>query len=159
MRPRGPCKRRCAAPTFTERRIGSTRTCGRCTRSGNLADSACTCYGRILSQPSNVECTTRFPRQVLETLDDNAVDDCAQKVRDLASLAPLVMRGVDPPWNRARITSAGATSDVSIPCGDGARAWPACKPRRLLAGPVTPPQCVDGVSALLCVSDNSGNVE
>jgi very-short-patch-repair endonuclease len=140
--------------TFTERRDrlnAHVRTLHTIRQPGGL--SLYQLYGRILSQPSNVECTTRFPRQVLETLDENAVDDCAQKVRDLASLAPLMMRESTSPWNRARITSAEqlrtSLDTVRRLTRETWPAWQAAWTALLAECPATAPRCVEGVSALL----------
>ena len=68
--------------------------------------SVYTLYGRILRHPQSATSSTRLPRPVLDALDERAVDSCADILRELATLAPLVTGTSSSAWARAVITSA-----------------------------------------------------
>ena len=140
--------------TFVERRDrlnAHVRALHQARQPGGLSVYAL--YGRILRQPAGVSSTTRLPRKVLDDLDERAVDECAQTLRELSSLANLVTRTSDSAWNLARITSADQLRTVIELTRRLSRdhwpAWEEACAATLAECPVKAPQRVVDVAPLL----------
>jgi very-short-patch-repair endonuclease len=115
-------------------------------------------YGRILAQSVPAATSARLPKAALDRLDEKAVEDCALKVRDLAALAPLVLRQSGSPWNLAQITTPEQLrTTVETVRRLSRETWPAWRTASaaLLAEcPVGVPDNIAGVGALLQTLDD-----
>ena len=63
-------------------------------------------YGRLLSLVEAAACQARLPKQVLARLDQPALQDACERMRELASLAGLFTGTVSSPWIGASLTTA-----------------------------------------------------
>ena len=140
--------------SFTERRDrlnAHVRALHQVRQPGGLSVYAL--YGRILRLSGRVTSTTRLPSKVLSGLDERAIADCAQAVRELASRDALVTQSSASPWNGASITSSGQLRDVVEHVRRLARehwpAWEAALSALLSECPVKPLERTADVGSLL----------
>jgi hypothetical protein len=110
-------------------------------------------YGRILTQPDGATSAARLAKTTLEKLDEKALEDCVQKIRELASLPSLVLRESESPWNHAQITTAEQLRSVVDAarrlCRETWPAWQSASVALLAECPVRPPQRIGDVDPFL----------
>jgi very-short-patch-repair endonuclease len=151
--------------TFTERRDrlnAHVRALHMVRQPGGL--SLYQLYGRILLQPPEVTSTARLLKSALDKLDEKGIEDCAQKVRELASMAPLFLRESKSPWNDARITTAeqlrSAVDALRCLARETWPAWQAASTTLLAECPVQAPQRIGDVDPLLqTLTDIQGTLQ
>lgn len=110
-------------------------------------------YGRILRLPADVSSTTRFARPVLNAVDQRVLEECAQAVRELASLSALVLRTSPSPWRDARLASSdqlrGTIEAVRRLVRERWPAWQSASAALLAECPVRPPRRTGEVQPML----------
>lgn len=140
--------------TFVERRDrlnAHVESLHRARQPGGLSVYAL--YGRILRHATADPPAARLSRKVLDTLDERAIEECTVALRDLSSLATLVLRTSDSAWNGARVTSAeDLRTVIELTRRFGRQHWPAWEEAQaaLLAEcPIAAPEVLSKVGPLL----------
>jgi very-short-patch-repair endonuclease len=110
-------------------------------------------YGRLLRHPPDAVSAGRLPRAALNGLDERTVEACGEMLRELATLAPLVIGTSSSPWSGANLTTRDdvrtAIETAQRLSRDRWPQWQRAVARLLTEAPVKPPARVRDAQELL----------